>query len=380
MPWPEPVRIALLTNNRLPAREGIGRHVTEIGRRLQSRGHEVVVLARGNCLAGWQDAAVEGLHVRHYPHVPLKPMHHAIDRLPLQRWLDAGADGADLIHVHLPLFPPLRCRRPLVATFHTPMLADTASIPEPGLHPKLARLNARLFSRGYEQWHLDHAAGVVAVSAQVRREIEAGYRTGSGAIDVIENGVDAQHFAFAPMAGRNQEILFVGRLSYRKGVDRLIEAVAGLGGELRLVLAGEGPLEAHLRRKVRVLGLEPRCEFAGFLGRAALRDRLQRAAVFVSPSDYEGFPLTLLEAMAAGAPVVTTRTGPLADDPAAWPVLAVDSTAEGLAGGMEAVLSRPAEAAARALAARHMVDARYAWSRVVDQLLAVYRRPERLAA
>jgi glycosyltransferase involved in cell wall biosynthesis len=374
------MRIAILTNNRLPAREGIGRHVTEVAKRLQARGHRLIVLARGPAFAGWQDAAIEGLHVRHYPHVPLKPLHHAIDRLPLQRWLDGGADGAELIHLHLPLFPPLRCRQKAIITVHTPMLADTAAIPEPGLQPRLARLNARLFSSTYEQWHLDHAAAVLAVSSQVRREIEAGYRIGAAGIEVIENGVDTEHFAFAPAAGRGRDILFAGRLSYRKGLDRLIGAFARLGGGLHLVLAGEGPLEPQLRQRVRTLGLEQRVEFAGFLDRAALRDRLQRAALFVSPSDYEGFPLTLLEAMAAGAPVVSTRTGPLADDAAALPVLTVDSTAAGIAGGIEAVLAHPTEAAERAQAARAVVEARYAWDKVVDALEAVYRRPARLAA
>jgi glycosyltransferase involved in cell wall biosynthesis len=379
MRWPEPVRIAILTNNALPAREGIGRHVTETARRLQDRGHRVLVLARGAPFTGWQDALIDGLRVRRYPHVPLKPLHHAIDRLPLQRWLDGGAEGAEAIHLHLPLFPPLRCRQPRIVTVHTPMLADNAAIAEPGLHPKLARLNARLFSRAYEQWHLDHATAVLAVSVKVRDEIEASYSTAGRDIEVVENGVDADGFAFAPLAGRGRDVLYAGRLSYRKGVVRLVDAFARLGPGPRLVIAGEGPLEPQIRQRIASQGLADRVELVGFLDRAALRCRLQRAAMFVSPSDYEGFPLTLLEAMAAGAPVVSTRTGPLATD-TAMPVLAVDASVDGLAAGMAAVLDAPAAAAERALAARRLIEARYSWDRVVDRLEAIYNTPSRLAA
>lgn len=374
------MRIAILTNNPLPAREGIGRHVTETARRLQARGHHVTVLARGPAFSRWQDAAIDGLHVRRYPHTPLKPLHHAIDRLPLQRWLDGGADGADVIHLHLPLFPPLRCRQPCIVTVHTPMLADNAAIAEPGLHPKLARLNARLFSRGYEQWHLDHAAAVLAVSERVRDEIRSGYRTQGRGIEVIENGVDAAHFAFAPMPGRGRDILYAGRLSYRKGVVRLVEAFARLGGGPRLVIAGEGPLEPQIRQRIAELGLGDRVELVGFLDRQQLRDRLRAAAMFVSPSDYEGFPLTLLEAMAAGAPVVSTRTGPLAAGDTDLPALAVDAGVESLAAGLAEVLAEPRAAADRAIAARRVIEDRYGWDRVVDRLETVYREPARAAA
>ena len=128
------------------------------------------------------------------------------------------------------------------------------------------------------------------------------------------------------------------------------------------------------------MGLAVEIEFAGYLGRDAIAERLQRAAIFVSPSDYEGFPLTLLEAMASGAPVVTTRTGPLSGDPAALPVKTVDATVSALATGIREVLDRPSEAAGRAIQARGVVEAHYGWDRVVDSLESIYRDTLRLAA
>ena len=135
------MHLALLTNNRFPPREGIGRHIAEVARRLQVRGHRVTVLARGRAFARWSESRIDGLRVRHYPHLPLQPFHHALARTELAGWLLDGADGADLLHVHLPLLPPLPARLPVVATFHSPMLQDTATIGEPG---RLAVLRQRI--------------------------------------------------------------------------------------------------------------------------------------------------------------------------------------------------------------------------------------------
>ena len=171
-------------------------------------------------------------------------------------------------------------------------------------------------------------------------------------------------------------------LGYRKGLARLLDAFASIAGDCRgkLVLVGEGPLEGELRRQAEACGIADRVEFAGFLDRDGVRDRLQRAALFVSPSEYEGFPLTLLEALAAGAPVVSTRTGPLAGNANALPVRAVESTAAALAAAMLHVLSHPAETARLAEDARRVVEARYGWDVTVDALEAVYGRALRLAA
>ncbi|MDF1586502.1 glycosyltransferase family 4 protein [Marinimicrococcus flavescens] len=375
------MRVALLTNNRFPPREGIGRHVLELARRLRARGHEPLVLARGEPFGGWRHGVVEDLPVRFYPFWPLRPLHHAVSRRALQRWLDEGAEGAQVIHLHMPLFPPLRTALPTVVTFHSPMLADTAAIGEKGLRPLAVRLNARLVSRVWEQWHLERAGHVVAVSQGVREELARYYRL-AREVELVPNGVDAQFFAGGPRRRPMPCVLYVGRLGYRKGLFRLLEALASLPPHLapRLVLAGEGPLRARLEREAVALGLEGRVQLTGFLGREEIRNWLKRAACVVNPADYESGPLTLLEAMAAGAPVVSTRTGLVAEMGATPPLLVSETSAEGLARSIASCLADPGAARRRAETAQAMVRQRFAWDAAVGQLLDLYQAARPLAA
>ncbi|MGD9510251.1 MAG: glycosyltransferase family 4 protein [Geminicoccaceae bacterium] len=367
------MRLAFLTNNRFPPREGIGRHVLELAHRMQRRGHTVTVLARGGAFARWRESGVAGLRVRHYPFYPLRPLHQACTRAELAGWLADGADGAELLHAHLPLLPPLPTRLPIVATFHSPMLADTGAISERGWRPMLIRANARLFSRRYEQWYLDHAVQTVAVSDAVRAELEAGYRVPHRPA-VVPNGVDAAFFGFAPLQGRGPAILYVGRLGYRKGLFRLLEAFARLPRDLarELVLVGEGPLDRALRSRAAALGIADRARFAGFLDRHGVRCELQEAACFVNPADYETGPLTLLEAMACGAPVVSTPTGLAREMGRAPPLLLARPEPAALATAMAELLRDPAGAAGRAREARTLVAARFDWERAVDRLEWLY--------
>lgn len=374
------MRLALITNNRLPPREGVARHVLEIGRRLAGRGHEVTILARGHRrkpVERWDGK----VRLVERADVPLAPLRHLADRASLGRWLAAGAEGADLVHVHLPLLPPLPVRQRLVVTFHSPMLTDSAAITERGLAPALRKLSARLVSCHFETWYLRRAESVLAVSRGVREELAMAYGASSALIGVAPNGVDAGFFRFAPTAGRERRILYVGRLSYRKGLFRLLEAYARLADRSHeLVVAGEGPLLAALRRRAAELGVAPQVRFTGFLEPEALRRELQAAACVVNPADYESGPLVLLEAMAAGAPVVSTPTGLARELGPAPPILLAEPDPAALARAIATCLADRPAAEALARRARTLVEGQLSWERAVDRLEGIYGVRERLAA
>jgi glycosyltransferase involved in cell wall biosynthesis len=135
---------------------------------------------------------------------------------------------------------------------------------------------------------------------------------------VVPLGVDCQRFAGPklPLAKRLKErfgrpiLLFVGRLRYYKGLETFIEAVAQVPNAAALI-AGDGPLRAALESKARALRLDDRVHFAGEVSDEALPAYFQAADCFVLPSNAraEAFGLVLLEAMAAGLPLISTELG-----------------------------------------------------------------------
>ena len=169
-------------------------------------------------------------------------------------------------------------------------------------------------------------------------------------------------------------VLGVGRLAAQKGFTTLIQAAARWQRRRTvplLLIAGEGPLEAELRRQAAAAGVSVR-----FLGpRRDVPALLAAADVVVVPSIWEGQPLIVQEALRAGLPLVATRvggiTGLTGDDGA---LLVPPGDAEALAAAVTRLLDDPAaaarlEAAARAQAARLPTE-----TAAVDQVLRLYQR------
>ncbi len=131
-------------------------------------------------------------------------------------------------------------------------------------------------------------------------------------VRVVRCGIDTERFAAREPVEADGElrILYVGRLVAVKGQPVLLEALAGLGRrgvEARLTLVGEGPERASLERLAESLGVSDRVTFTGALSHDRVHEEYARANAFCLPSFAEGVPVVLMEAMAIGLPVVTTR-------------------------------------------------------------------------
>ncbi|HZZ90986.1 MAG TPA: glycosyltransferase [Usitatibacter sp.] len=137
---------------------------------------------------------------------------------------------------------------------------------------------------------------------------------------LIPNGIDLRPYAAVPTvnapADKPLRLLFFGRLHRMKGLYEILQALrlaTELGVDARLIVAGSGPEEDRLKRYAQALGIAPRTIFAGTVFG---RDKLKLMAgsdVMLLPSYTEGLPYSLLEAMAAGLPVIATPVGAIPD-------------------------------------------------------------------
>jgi len=127
-------------------------------------------------------------------------------------------------------------------------------------------------------------------------------------VHLIPNAIDLTEFLKVEAAPEGPTLLAFGRVDRHKGLGSLLRCLAPLAGDWRLVVAGSGPpqLIHELRSIADELGIADRVRWEGQVSDAALKSLLAHASVVVFPSEFEGFGLALLEAMAAGRPVIAS--------------------------------------------------------------------------
>lgn len=200
----------------------------------------------------------------------------------------------------------------------------------------------------------------------------------------IPNGVAVELFSLmTPKLRQNRrasplQLLFVGRLDYVKGVDVLLEAIKELSQDatlppFTLTLVGYGYEEPALRKLAQGLGIEPWVTFAGKLTGEALLTAYAQAHLFILPSRSEGFPLTLLEAWAAGLPIVATAVGeiPSLVEPEKNGFLANPQSVSSLVATLKQALRSP-KLAAMGTRGQQLVAAHYTWQHVARLTYKLY--------
>ncbi len=200
-------------------------------------------------------------------------------------------------------------------------------------------------------------------------------------VDVVEvrKGVDAERFRPDPAresrSGRTR-LVFVGRLVPVKSVHRLLPMLESLlagGHDVRLDVAGDGPLREGLARDVRRRGLSGRVRLFGHLSPDDVAGRLRAADVFVLPSSFDNYPNAVLEAMSSGLPVVAFDVGGLADQVRHGDtgLLAPAGDEAAFAAHVASLVASPERRRAMGGRARAAVITSHDWSEAVDRLEAV---------
>jgi len=254
----------------------------------------------------------------------------------------------DIVHAHLSdaeflgfFASLLGCAKRFCITVHTPKL-----LPEErgrGLRNTVRGLLMRLLYR--------KANAVVAVSKDTAALLRDQYAVDPATLRIIANGVETRALAeHRPAFGREalglaaggHVLLCVGRLTLAKGHRYLLEAVRLLAPRipgLRLLVAGDGELRDELRQMARTLDVTGQVVFMG--SRTDIPDLLALSDIVVSASVFEGTSLALMEAMAAGKPIVAT---------------AIPGNLELLENGVNAVLAPPADASMLAQAITRIIQ------------------------
>jgi 1,2-diacylglycerol 3-alpha-glucosyltransferase len=368
------MRIGMVTATYKPVVNGVTRMVSLLKRELEAAGHEVTIFTFGE-----PDPAGDEPGVIRSPAIPLGTTGYYFS-VRYNRRAQERLRQMDILHCHHLLMGVEMAHRygacPIVYTNHTRYdLYRTVYVPFPlPAADAIMRQIWREFS--------DFCDIVVTPSASVRQVmLDLGVRR---PIRVIGNGIDLADYRrpgrplYKPDLGiPAQGVLgvYVGRLSAEKNVEMLLAQFAiahNVAPDLHLLLAGAGPLAESLRQQARELGVAQHVHFAGLVEPGKIPNYLAAADLFVTASLSEVHPLTVIEAMAAGLPIVGPVAPGLTDLVVSGRTgLLTPQVAGGLAAALAALAHNPE--LRRCLgdeAARHSEP--YDIKRVVSHTVALY--------
>ncbi len=381
----ETLRILRVTSDIHPeVPGGLGLHVHSLSKKQAEMGHDVTVLTSDHGDRSLPRTEVrDGYVLKRHREVASPVDNSIVPGLAVSLW-DLG-DEYDVVHAHSHLF------------FSSNVAALFASLTD----VPLVVTNHGLFSQSASEWvqkaylytvgrkTFDAAERVFCYSETDRDRLQSyGVET---PVAVVRNGIDCT--TFRPMGSETRDesgsgkresevdgddghtLLFVGRLKPGKGVHVLLRAMAELQddfSDLTLKVVGEGPLRESLEEYAADRGVADSVEFTGWLAQERLPEEYSDASVFVLPSLNEGFPRTVLEALACETPVVTTDL-PQLESVLDGVGLTVPPESPGLlAAAVADLLGDDERRDEMAAEGRALVADRYSWDRTVEETTETY--------
>jgi len=370
MPFPDrPLRI--LHAVRAPV-GGIIRHILDLAEGQAERGHEVGILA--DSLTGGERAdavlkdiaprmklGIYRLAIRREPH-PADPI-TAMRFLQLTRMLKL-----DVLHGHgakAGAFVRLKGTSKNTIRIYTPHGGSLHYRPETlkgGFYTRLERAlmnrtDLFLFESGFARDTYERVVGKPA-----------------GLVRCVFNGVGADEFDAVPLAEDATDLVYVGEFRHIKGADLLIEAVARLradGRPVTLTLAGDGEETANLKALVARLKLG---DAVRFIGHVKARYGFSKGRLLIVPSRGDSMPYVVIEAAAAGVPLLAARIGGIPEIFGSFDeaMFAPDSVGA-MADAIETALDNPEVARERTKALRERIFMNFSQKAMVDGVLDAYR-------
>jgi len=311
MPEKNEIKVAMVISKAEASLGGTQKQALRLADELQSQGVSVLILTKRK---RWQhgDGQVERLNGRvqivHLPVTDLQPAWSFLFSFLVWAWINRGS--FQIIHAH-------NAATGVIASIVGWLTGKKVIVKIPSLK-YVQYLNGGSLSRELRRWILTKKTErFIAVSTEmVQALLKAGIAPENLAL--ISNGIELTAPCITnPSALRKQVsgdsegpvVLFVGRLVKEKGLDRLLRVWASLPGHetMLLLIVGDGPLKEDLESQAKKLRLLPSVRFLGH--QADVSKFYSIADLFVLPSKTEGMSNSLLEAMAAGLPVVASNVG-----------------------------------------------------------------------
>ncbi len=365
----QPLRI--LHSVRTPV-GGIFRHILDLANGQVDRGHHVGIIA--DSLTGGERAKAALAEIA--PRLTLGVHRIAIRREPFPTDVLVWARFTRLIHRLKPdvlhghgakagAFIRLKSRSKHTIRVYTPHGGS--------LHYPLSTFKGALYGR-LERTLMNNTDLFLFESTFARDTYQRMIGTPKGLVRCVFNGVTADEFDPVVKARDATDIVYVGEFRHIKGADLLIDAVARLradGKPVTLTLAGDGEETENLKAQIQKLGLT---DAVRFIGHVKARYGFSKGSVLVVPSRGDSMPYVVIEAAAAGIPMVAANVGGIPEIFGSHAdALFAPNIVAAMADAIEIALEDPEAAQARAKSLRERIFLHFSQKAMVEGVLAGYR-------